>query len=65
MEYVITGIVFFCLGVLSGIFLICLCMAAKSVADTQQDIDDSCHGCFGAANNDCQDCPKKGGVSND
>lgn len=58
MGYVVTGIVCFCLGMLSGVFLICLCAAAKSAETTQENIDDSCHGCFGASFGDCDRCQK-------
>ena len=61
MGYVVIGIVCFCLGMLSGVFLICLCMAAKSAGEIQEDIDSGCNGCFGASFGDCDRCPKKEG----
>lgn len=54
MGYVITGIVCFALGSLSGFLCLGLCVAA---GDNSRQKGNLCDGCFGAANNDCRDCP--------
>ncbi len=51
----VVGCVSFFIGCCFGIFLICLMQAAKT------NDEDICHGCFGAANNDCQECTRKDG----
>lgn len=62
VGYVIVGIICLVVGVIVGMTVLAMCAAAKA-ADIQRDIDDSCHGCFGASFGDCGDCPKKGGDS--
>lgn len=54
MGYVITGIVCFVLGSLSGFIGLSLCVAAGN--NSRQE-ENPCDGCFGAANNDCRNCP--------
>ncbi len=54
MGYVITGIVCFVLGSLSSFICLSLCVAA---GDNSRQEENLCNGCFGAANNDCQNCP--------
>lgn len=49
----VVGCVSFFIGCCFGIFLICLMQAAKT------NDEDICHGCFGAANNDCKNCTRK------
>lgn len=56
MDYFIVGSVCFMVGAFAGAFMMGLCAAAHDSSN-----DDSCDGCFGAANNDCQQCPKRKG----
>lgn len=65
MGYVIVGAVSFIAGTLVGIIVISMCVACKAAEEQQRSDEDMCHVCFGAANNDCQDCTRKGGEQND
>lgn len=57
MYYLMVGIICFIGGSLSSFLCICLCMSAKR--DDEEQETDPCDGCFGAANNDCWQCPVK------
>ncbi len=60
-QYIITGVTCFVLGSVVGtigaIVMLALCRMAKE-EDHKMGIADSCNGCFGAANGDCNNCEK-------
>ena len=56
MYYLIVGIICFIGGSLSSFLCICLCIGAHR---NNTEETDPCIGCFGAANNDCWQCPVK------
>lgn len=44
-----------------GMVVTALCVAVKNWVQFRKKEENSCYGCFGAANNDVRICPKKGG----
>lgn len=61
MEYIAVGITCLFIGGIVGVFTLSLCIAAKERDETNDSHSDGvCRGCFGAANNDCKNCTRKG-----
>ena len=61
MGYIAVGVTCLFIGSFVGVFTLSLCIAAKERDEiTDNHSDDVCHGCFGAANNGCKNCTRKG-----
>ncbi len=61
IGYIAVGVTCLFIGGFVGVFTLSLCIAAKERDETNNNHGDGvCRGCFGAANNDCKNCTRKG-----
>lgn len=58
IGYIAVGVTCLFIGGFVGVCTLSLCIAAKERDEVSSN--DICRDCFGAANNDCQNCTRKG-----